>query len=213
MIGVRREIPTDAEWADWNERARLGTEALVKAYERGEDIAIRATLYKEAKRFLDRLFGGKCAYCEVVIEASHPTEVEHYRPKGGLKDENGELVLVKKGSAAEEHGGYWWLAYEWSNLLPSCIDCNRRRAHGEASEKGGKADIFPVQGFRATKPGEHLNEVPMLLNPCDPDFNPAEHFEFLKDGTLKPKTERAVVSCRLLGLNIREKAVARRASL
>ncbi len=71
--------------------------------------------YKSAdvKRALDNLFHGKCAYCESFYAKTQPVDVEHYRPKGAVE--------------GTEHTGYWWLAMDWENLLPSCIDCNRRR--------------------------------------------------------------------------------------
>ena len=68
----------------------------------------------EVKRELDEIFHGKCAYCESFYSKTQPVDVEHYRPKGAVDGENG-------------HRGYWWLAMEWENLLPSCIDCNRKR--------------------------------------------------------------------------------------
>lgn len=68
----------------------------------------------DVRTALDQLFHGKCAYCETSYAASAPVDIEHYRPKGGV-------------SEAPVHGGYWWIAMQWENLLPSCIDCNRKR--------------------------------------------------------------------------------------
>ncbi|ATG37819.1 hypothetical protein PhaeoP23_03742 (plasmid) [Phaeobacter piscinae] len=68
----------------------------------------------EVKQALDTIFHGKCAYCESFYAKTQPVDVEHYRPKGSVDD-------------ASSHRGYWWLAMDWDNLLPSCIDCNRRR--------------------------------------------------------------------------------------
>ncbi len=48
-----------------------------------------------------------------TARALRPVDVEHYRPKNAVAD--------------TEHEGYWWLAMDWTNLLPSCIDCNRKR--------------------------------------------------------------------------------------
>lgn len=62
----------------------------------------------EVRACLLELFHYKCAYCESRIEKC---EVEHYRPKGRVD-----------GSA---HPGYYWLAYEWENLYPSCESCNK----------------------------------------------------------------------------------------
>lgn len=68
----------------------------------------------DVKRALDEIFHGKCAYCESFYAKTQPVDVEHYRPKGKVDDADG-------------HRGYWWLAMDWENLLPSCIDCNRKR--------------------------------------------------------------------------------------
>lgn len=72
--------------------------------------------YRDAqvKDALEALFFGKCAYCESFFAGTQPVDVEHYRPKAGIDGQT-------------EHEGYWWLAMDWNNLLPSCIDCNRRR--------------------------------------------------------------------------------------
>lgn len=68
---------------------------------------------------LIELYKGKCAYCESHSE----TCIEHYRPKGRVFKSN--------------HGGYFWLCYEWSNLLPACHNCNEFIK--------GKGTHFPVK--------------------------------------------------------------------
>lgn len=123
---------------------------------------------------LEKLFGGKCAYCESVYDSTAPVDVEHYRPKGRVQE-------------APDHDGYWWLAADWDNLLPSCIDCNRRRRqptpkpgvdlaemHSDlrattAITSTGKKDAFPLadEGRRARGEGDDIGrESPLLLNPC-----------------------------------------------
>lgn len=109
----------------------------------------------------------KCAYCETL---STP-EVEHYRPKGSVEEET-------------SHRGYYWLSYEWSNLLPACHDCNKR---------GSKGTRFPINGERVFMPPFNengtidfskfkvdtevlLNERPYLLHP-EID-NPADFLSF-----------------------------------
>lgn len=137
---------------------------------KGSDVA-------EAMRVL---FGGKCAYCESFHSASSPTDVEHYRPKAGVD-----------GDTA--HRGYWWLAADWSNLLPSCALCNRRNglriaqlgmAHADVSAQAqvtvGKGNLFPIRGRRATGPrGNCEAEDPLLIDPTRRD--PAEHLDWPED--------------------------------
>lgn len=80
---------------------------------------------------LDKWYYYKCAYCEKTCKA----DVEHYRPSKSVKDLSNIPV---KG-----HSGYYWLCYEWSNLIPSCANCNR---------EGAKYDKFPVLGTQINAP-------------------------------------------------------------
>lgn len=149
----------------------------------------RAYKSDEVRHSLEALFHGKCAYCESRYDVTAPVDVEHFRPKGPAKD----------GS----HEGYWWLAAVWTNLLPSCIDCNRRRnqptpvAHAsltmllaDAGTSGlvrqlmtGKESCFPVGGPRLTtepvserEDAQLTAEAPLLLDPCADD--PSDHLAF-----------------------------------
>ena len=148
--------------------------------------------YKSAavKEALEQLFHGKCAYCESFYSSTQPVDVEHYRPKGKVEDD-------------DSHPGYWWLAMEWSNLLPSCIDCNRRRNQRtpkadrldlvELTRTGdfnrarrlatGKACAFPLAGDGvrcAAPPGKEpdlIAEKALLLDPTRD--NPNDHLVFV----------------------------------
>lgn len=154
------------------------------------DKAFDFTRYKEAtvKNALEKLFHGKCAYCESVYAGVHPVDIEHYRPKGEVDGIAG-------------HRGYWWLAMDWQNLLPSCIDCNRRRnqkapkpsADGRPTllDTGdfdrsksilmGKQSIFPLAGaHRAAGPADDLAaEDRLLLDPTRDE--PDDHLVFHVD--------------------------------
>lgn len=120
---------------------------------------------------LNQLFRGKCAYCEAPIQATQPTDVEHFRPKGRIQE-------------CPEHPGYWWLAATWENLLSSCIDCNRRRYHDAQELEGGplpnekdgrfilgKGDFFPILGPVYAQSGEadHDKEDAALIDPTRRD--------------------------------------------
>jgi hypothetical protein len=114
-------------------------------------------------------------------------DVEHFRPKGAVKDD-------------DEHPGYWWLAMAWDNLLPSCIDCNRKRnqitPNGDISQVAllettlefnnsmrvgaGKKDSFPLAegGVRGRASGDRLaDERALLLNPCEEE--PDDHLRYV----------------------------------
>lgn len=210
MTPVSKNL-TDQEWQEWNEKASAAMSALIEAYAPGADVTLRDELYKAAMPFLLKLSRHKCAYCESMITATQPGDVEHYRPKGRIRDENGNIVKTTRIAAGTDHPGYWWLAYRWDNLLPACIDCNRRRRHGELANAVGKAEYFEIRGVRAEFPADSLDdEKAMLLDPSEPGFDPDEHFDFFADGLMKPKSERAAYTCKILGLNLRESLVAER---
>ncbi len=143
---------------------------------------------------LNRLFKSKCAYCESRITAVGPTDVEHYRPKGEVLEDDGT-----------KRKGYGWLKLEWTNLLPSCIDCNRERrqelvAPGGSTTpgKGGKACKFPLRdpSKRAKKRGEETGEAPLLLDPCNQGVDPAAHLRFTANGSVQALLEGGAVSDR-----------------
>ena len=77
---------------------------------------------------LNMLYHHKCAYCEAKTGHGAAFQVEHYRPIDTLKD-------------VDDHPGYYWLAYEWSNLLLACPKCNR-----------SKSNAFPIKGKRVAEP-------------------------------------------------------------
>ena len=64
----------------------------------------------KSKAPLFELYRYKCAYCEGNFQHSEAAlEIDHYRPKSKV--------------TGTDHVGYYWLAYEWSNLLPACKTC------------------------------------------------------------------------------------------
>lgn len=126
--------------------------------------------HEDVRAALERLFGTKCAYCEIEA-AGAPTHIEHYRPKGGV-DPDGQTIA---------RFGYWWLASTWRNLLISCAFCNTVNTHeDDAGTRAvlGKANKFPLGAphQRATKPTEVRREVPLLLDPSIDD--PRHHISF-----------------------------------
>lgn len=191
-----------------------------KAHDDDKDLkkgAFTYAVYKddEVKQRLEALFFGKCAYCETFYAAVGPVDVEHYRPKGAVAERPG-------------HSGYWWLAMAWDNLLPSCIDCNRKRKQqvvapstslvdlyqfglAPGAGQSGKKDSFPIAGpAYAEKYGDDIGaELPLLLNPCRD--NPEEHISFAIDkpasvalalplGTAG-RSDRGATSIQVYGLN------------
>jgi uncharacterized protein (TIGR02646 family) len=149
----------------------------------------------EVRDALSELFHGKCAYCESLIVASGPIDVEFYRPKAGVAER-------------PEHPGYWWLASDWDNMLSSCADCNRVRSH--AGERAGKGNRFPLrdEDKRAFEPGAEVHEAPLLLNPCVD--NPEQELVFDTTGKVMSSSRRGQTTISVLGLNRRGLVFARK---
>jgi uncharacterized protein (TIGR02646 family) len=161
---------------------------------------------------LNKLFAKKCAYCESKY-VRHPTEVEHFRPKGEVRQ--------TRDAVAER--GYWWLAADWNNLFPSCIDCNRARYHdvrcGSTTQRAmrGKGDLFPLAAGVTTPkiPGCEGAEVPLLLDPCRDD--PALVLAWADNGVVEARKDAAgtpnpvgVHSIECFGLDSNDLFLARR---
>ncbi|MFT6450565.1 MAG: hypothetical protein ACJA06_000045 [Halocynthiibacter sp.] len=179
------------------------------------------TFYKAYKRpdvreALRDLFHGKCAYCEGTIAGTSDTDIEHYRPKGAVKEAE---------EVGFDHPGYWWLAMDYTNLVLSCSHCNQGRKQliidpdwsadeiEDAFENGemvlrGKLHSFPVahQSW-VTTPDENISlEEPLIIDPTITD--PNDHLEFLIDGPLvtviaKQGSEIGARTIDVLGLNRR----------
>ncbi|MFC4072627.1 hypothetical protein [Actinoplanes subglobosus] len=161
-------------------RARKSLERWVADGKKPEAWTFTFAVYREReiKDALTALFHGKCAYCETRYAATQPMDVEHWRPKAQVQDAAGPPVRP----------AYHWLAASWSNLLPSCIDCNRRRTHVDVGAGRihaiGKQDQFPLDpgSARATSAAGIVSEVPLLLDPCADD--PETFLDCTEDGLI-----------------------------
>lgn len=148
-------------------KAKASFDAWVAAGKDPGDWSYGFSIYKddEVREALEALFHGKCAYCETRYASTQPMDVEHWRPKN--------QVELADGTAKKP--AYYWLAASWDNLLPSCIDCNRKRNQVDALthelEPLGKLDQFPLadEASRAERPGDEVDEEPLLLHPCRDD--------------------------------------------
>lgn len=186
---LKKDYGKSTKWGDdtsEDERAKsvFDTQGNVKGFE------FKRYKEKAVKDALETLFHGKCAYCETFYQQNQPVDVEHYRPKGNIQ--------------GQSHGGYWWLAADWENLLPSCIDCNRRRKQslpeGEDGidnwrqdwsdspvENMGKKDVFqlyddsPHVAYDESLSPEQMRqalrkEKRLLIDPTRDD--PADYIDF-----------------------------------
>ncbi|MES2701329.1 MAG: hypothetical protein V4649_01765 [Bacteroidota bacterium] len=153
---------------DWELIAKGATDKISDDVYKGTYKDSEGKSQSQVRDELNVYYYSKCAYCEVSCKA----EIEHYRPKKGV-------------TGAVDHKGYYWLCYEWSNLVPSCRYCNT---------EGGKGNQFPIAatGTRISSPplsggkldktkcfatcGDLVNEHALLLHP-EIDL-PEQHLEY-----------------------------------
>ena len=209
MIKIDFNPPTTDAWNHWRAKCDLATQAVIELFGRGEPIEF-TDLYKEQKpayMSIDGAFHGKCVYCESLISADQPGDLDHFRPKGRVTDAAGNAIMVSDGHGHDlPHPGYYWLAYDWSNLLASCEDCNRpSRQKTKGARRIGKWDQFPVRGTHAANPGEELAEQPLLINPTNQD--PAVHISVDDTGVFGGKTDEGKTCIDIFGLNDRDALV------
>lgn len=146
------------------------------------------------------IFKKKCAYCESAFAHVSPSDIEHFRPKNEIQAQDGQSFKP----------GYYWLAGEWSNLLISCIDCNRARDHRVPGQPDhvlrGKDSQFPLSNeinrVRSHR-GNVFVEEPyrLLINPCTDD--PEQFFTYDTEGLIHPRTPgdaRALMSIHVYAL-------------
>jgi hypothetical protein len=212
MIKINFQEPNTAEWCAWRAECCIEQEAHNEAHEAGEVPKVKEKVYKGSNyniksNFYVNLngpFHGKCAYCESLIAADQPGDIEHFRPKGTVTDADNKPIMVDTPSGPQKHPGYYWLAYDWKNLLPSCEDCNRPSKSKSDEKLIGKWNQFPVKDFRATKPGEEEKEKTFLINPILED--PEKHLEVDETGIIKAKneSEKGQACIDIFGLNVRE---------
>ena len=212
MIKIIFLEPVDALFQDWKQRCALRREDDIRTHDNGYEVAVDNALYKETKRshYFARSgpFKGKCAYCETYVaeNQSQPGDVEHFRPKGQVSDFDHKIVKIV--GSEKDHPGYYWLTYEWTNLLPSCASCNRSTNSFNGDYKIGKGSRFPVKGVHAEVPGDETDEEHLLIHPVIDD--PQRHLEPNNLGLIFPKTDRGKLNIELFGLNERDLHYARR---
>lgn len=108
----------------------------------------------------------KCCYCEGLLA----TDVEHFRPKTRSQQARRKPY---------EYPGYYWLAYEWSNLYMACVECNRTY----------KRSLFPLKdpSQRNHSADDDNGEVAMIVDPGGAE-DPRDHIRF-DDAAVKSVTD------------------------
>lgn len=189
-------IPKHKEWIKKCQKAKKNLHKLVK---KGGKWSLNRELYEILKHIYSDPTGpfySRCAYCE---RRSDNLEVEHYRPAKEVRKLDNTLVKRKRpDNDWEKHPGYYWEAYNWLNLLPSCNECNAKR----------KKNKFPVESDDyAWKEKEQQYERPLLLNPLLDDVESHMYWDE-KAKQLLPSTKKGQISFEVLGFGIREQLMS-----
>lgn len=130
------------------------------------DFKIKSSIYGDitVKDALLKLQANTCCYCESKFRDNSFGDIEHYRPKSEYKQSGDDNV---------HKPAYFWLAYDWNNLLVSCEVCNRVY----------KKTYFPLKNPEvrddSIKSLDTQNEKPLILNPYETE-HPEEHLGFYK---------------------------------
>jgi hypothetical protein len=148
---------------------------------------------EEVKGPLRKAQHDKCCFCESKVPHVSPGDVEHFRPKAAVREAPGGPLL---------RPGYYWLAYEWTNLFFCCELCNRR----------GKGNYFPLRNNASRARSHHqpvARERPLFVNP---EEDPTPHLGF-REEYVYPRSARGRVTGDALDLNREALAEKRRSHL
>jgi uncharacterized protein (TIGR02646 family) len=124
------------------------------AYQSGEKkFEFDRTIYAHTtvKTALNQAQNKKCCFCESLVGLDG--DVEHFRPKQAVRQAAGQPL---------QYPGYYWLAYDWSNLYLACSACNQRH----------KQNLFPLEdgSERATDAQKELGwERSLFIDPGHDD--------------------------------------------
>lgn len=149
-----------------------------------DDISDSIYGHADVKKALTDLQKGICCYCESHYDVTGYGEVEHFRPKGGWKQNKEDKKL--------HHPGYYWLAYKWENLMYACKKCNLTY----------KKNFFPLEEPDKRFKEDTLDislEKPLLINPYE-EQHPENHLTF--DGpVIRALSEEGTASIIYYGLD------------
>lgn len=147
-------------------KGKDATEALKGQWDAGQtefkSEAFDSSIYGHAsvKKALSEGNCEKCYYCEIPYSAVAFGTVDHFRPKA---------IVNNTGKKADREPGYYWLAYEWTNLLMACPRCNTRI-------KRNKFPLAPGSPRALSHHHKIEDELPLLIDPTATD--PALHIEW-----------------------------------
>ena len=180
----------------WLARAQIRTDTFRASRKYEEPSSIWSTVKPV---FIELQGDGKCCFCERQFESGnlgrHELDLEHFRPKGNIKEWPCPQSLIVDGvtltTPPAAGTGYYLLSYHLLNYAVACKACN----------SGLKKDYFPVAGPydpAGDDPRQLTTERPWLLYPIGRlDVDPEDVITF--HGFL-PQSTSADPVLRLRGL-------------
>ena len=118
---------------------------------------------KSVKNALIKAQHEKCCFCEAKGTHVAYGDVEHFRPKGGFRQNPNDPL---------GRPGYYWRAYAWQNLFFSCQICNQRY----------KKNLFPLRNpeRRARSHDDDVSaEEALFIDPGS--MNPEDYISFRQE--------------------------------
>lgn len=159
MIRIDRpnDVPSVLLKAGTSQRKKYCTlyDANAKEYSKGsQSFEFKRSIYahQSVKEQLHNAQFKKCCYCETVVFSISGGAIEHFRPKTAVRQGRGQPRI---------RPGYYWLAYQWENLLFICGTCNTK-----------KSDLFPLSNPSSRARSHHDDitaEDPLLVDPSSND--------------------------------------------
>jgi uncharacterized protein (TIGR02646 family) len=131
---------------------------------------------------LDKVFHGRCAYCESTVKLDSYGAFDHFRPRFGARGLRNEF--------SPNH--YWRLSFDWRNMYLCCADCNKF-----------KLNWFPVKGKRSSaRDYEKIvrDENNLFVDPCGNDLLHGV-FAYELSGWIKSEPENGRKTIDILELN------------
>jgi len=178
--------------AAWVARSRAATTSLLALQtndERQAYIKANAQIWRDLRNELVAHFGSRCWFTDAE-ESVAQLDTEHFRPKSEALDEDGT-----------SHEGYWWLAFELTNL----------RLAGQIPNRQHKKCFFPLLAgsIRASSMNPRWQEeLPVFLDPIR--LTDVELVAYNETGGMCPSENamtdvdrlRVEVTNKLLGLSV-----------
>ena len=163
----------------------------------------KRALERDIIEALSQLSYGKCAFCE--RQAPRGLRPYRFRPPGH----------AKPTSAPQDRICYLWLAFNWHNLFPICLDCRPR-----------DPSFFPVRGQRHVPEQREMERLledfslkaPAVEGPrlVEPGLNDGElpwDLTITLDGHLRAGSSQWGITIRVFDLNRSSLQRARRATI